>query len=111
MRLNREQEQPRMEPRSPTLQADSLPAEPLGKPYCFMKQHETISCMAAWNNSAALEHGLGSASRDTHNKIFELFTELKPSTNGRLSAFFILEKTTWGQTNGTREAHQEITWY
>ena len=49
----------------------------------FMKQHETISCMAEWNNSVALERGPGSASRDTHNKIFEFFTELKPSTNGR----------------------------
>ena len=25
-------------------------------------------------------------------------------------AFFIPEKTTWGQIKGTREAHQEITW-
>ena len=25
-------------------------------------------------------------------------------------AFFMPEKTTWGQIKGTREAHQEITW-
>ena len=30
--FSRESSQPRIEPRSPTLQADSLPAEPQGKP-------------------------------------------------------------------------------
>ena len=35
------------------------------------------------NKSAASEQGPGPSSRDTHNNIFELFTELKAPTNGR----------------------------
>ena len=30
---------PGIEPGSPTLQADSLPSEPLGKPYMYIKQN------------------------------------------------------------------------
>ena len=33
------------------------------------------------NNSTALGHSPGSTSRDTHNSVFELFTELKSPTN------------------------------
>ena len=62
------------------------------------------------NNSAGLGEGPGSALRDTHNNIFELFYRTKTPNKQKMLAFFIPEKTTWGQIKGTREAHQEITW-
>ena len=39
--------QPRIEPRSPALQADSLPAEPSGKPYIQSTSYE----MPGWNQN------------------------------------------------------------
>ena len=62
------------------------------------------------NNSAALEQGPGSAPRDIHNNIFELFYRTKTPNKWKILAFFIPEKTSWGQIKGTREAHQAITW-
>ena len=40
---------PGIEPRSPTLQADSLPAEPQGKPICRLREHVKMQHLSSGN--------------------------------------------------------------
>ena len=54
------------------------------------------------NNSATLGQDPGSASKDTHTNISELFPELQPSRNGSCqhSWFQSSSRGTWGQIKG-----------
>ena len=47
---------PGIEPRSPTLQADSLPSESPGKPVYLRLSFQTLSCDFSWQSASYLSH-------------------------------------------------------
>ena len=66
------------------------------------------------NNSAALGQNLGSASRDMHNNIFELFCRTKAHNKWKMNC--LMKHSSFQReghsliTSRTTKAHQETTW-